>query len=253
MAIEIPKNIVSDHVVFDRIVDADRTIKLAREAAAEAVAAGKQDVADMLNAKADALEKILLATQQPDYEDEEDPPPVSDTGDDNKGTQNEEEPSDNDNETVDDAAVNGGDNSTSDAEGKDSSNSNSGESGNEQEEKTPEDIADLNKHNGNHAAGTKSIGPKGSGGAGSGEADTGDKGESREASGKSKSNSSSKELDPFRMRQGGMGNGKQPTPEEILAAVIKRLNGLDGNAKTGADRALRKLFDELGGTGDIDD
>ena len=70
MAIEIPKNIVSDHVVFDRIVDADRTIRLAREAAEEAAAAGKQDVADMLNAKADALEKILLATQQPDYEDD---------------------------------------------------------------------------------------------------------------------------------------------------------------------------------------
>jgi hypothetical protein len=55
--------------------------------------------------------------------------------------------------------------------------------------------------------------------------------------------------------QQGNSNGQQQqlTPEEILAAVIKRLNGLGGNAKAGADRALRKLFDQLGGSGDIDD
>ena len=249
MAIELPRNTVADHVVFDRIVDADRTITLARQAADKAEAAGKQDVADKLRAKADALEKVLLATQHPEYDDEEETPPVGtegegpqDGGEQDGGQQNQpQQPQDTD-QGDESQQSNGGDESEGQTD-----------AGNE-EGKTPEDIANMDQHNGTHSSGTQQIGgggPNGNAGGGSG----GSNGNSKSSqSNKQQSKGGQKELDPFRLQLGnGNGQQKQPTPEEIMAAVIKRLNGLSGNAKAGADRALRKLFDELGGSGDIDD
>lgn len=249
MAIELPRNTVADHVVFDRIVDADRTITLARQAADKAEAAGKQDVADKLRAKADALEKVLLATQHPEYDDEEETPPVGtegegpqDGGEQDGRQQNQpQQPQDTD-QGDEGQQSNGGDGSEDQTD-----------AGNE-EGKTPEDIANMDQHNGTHSSGTQQIGgggPNGNAGGGSG----GSNGDSKSSqSNKQQRKGGQKELDPFRLQLGnGNGKQKQPTPEEIMAAVIKRLNGLSGNAKAGADRALRKLFDELGGSGDIDD
>ena len=249
MAIELPRNTVADHVVFDRIVDADRTITLARQAADRAEAAGKQDVADKLRAKADALEKVLLATQHPEYDDEEETPQIDTEGEGTQGggsqdggQQNQpQQPQDTD--QGDEGQQSDGGDDSEDQAGSDN-----------EEGKTPEDIANMDQHNGTHSSGTQQIGgggPSGGQGGGSG----GGNGNSKSGqSNKQQSKGGQKELDPFRLQQGnGNGQQKQPTPEEIMAAVIKRLNGLGGNAKAGADRALRKLFDELGGSGDIDD
>lgn len=255
MSIEIPRNIVADHVVFDRIVDADRTIQLAREAAEEAAAAGKQDVADMLNAKADALEKILLATQHPDYSDEEEPAGSGDEGTGKGNNSGSDQQDDNEGDAENDTSDkdksengNGGQGENGDPEAE---NGGQGENGDPEAEnggKTPEDIANLSNVS-DHSDGTQHIGP--SSGGGSGKSSGSDSGS---GGGGASGNGKGKDFDPFRMKKGeGGGQQKQPTPEEILAAVIKRLKGLSGNAKTGADRALRKLFDELGGTGDIDD
>jgi hypothetical protein len=254
MAIELPRNTVADHVVFDRIVDADRTIALARQAADKAEADGKQEVADKLRAKADALEKVLLATQHPEYDDEEETPPAGtegegtqDGGSQDGGQQNQpQQPQDTDQED---------EGQQSDEEGDSEGQSGAGnEDGGNEEGKTPEDIANMDQHNGTHSSGTQQIGGGGPNGGESG-GNGGRSGNSKSSqSSKQQSKGGQKELDPFRLQQGnGNGQQKQPTPEEIMAAVIKRLNGLSGNAKAGADRALRKLFDELGGSGDIDD
>lgn len=263
MAIDIPRNTVADHVVFDRIVDADRTIKIAREAAAVAAAAGKQDVADKLNEKADALEKILLATQHPDYEDEEEPP-VGSSSDEDEGSGNSGNNPQNsgnnkeDGNQTDSEEEQGEQSGTGGGSNSDPQDSKSQDSGSGEEGKTPEDIANMDQHNGTHASGTQQIGPSGSGSGSNGSGSSGGSGGQGENSGaensSNKQKGGQKELDPFRLQLGqGNGQQEQPTKEEILAAVIKRLNSLGGNAKAGADRALRKLFDELGGSGDIDD
>jgi hypothetical protein len=255
MAIELPRNTVADHVVFDRIVDADRTITLARQAADKAEADGKQEVADKLRAKADALEKVLLATQHPEYDDEEETPPVGTEGEgtqggssQNGGQQNQpQQPQD-----PDQGDRQSDEGPQSDEEGD--SEDQAGGGGNE-EGTTPEDIANMDQHNGTHSSGTQQIGGGGpSGNSGGGNGSGGQSNSKGGQSNKQQSKGGQKELDPFRLQQGnGNGQQNQPTPEEIMAAVIKRLNGLGGNAKAGADRALRKLFDELGGSGDIDD
>ena len=59
MATDIFDKGFSDHVVFDRIVDVDRTITLARQAADKAEAAGQHEKAAKLREKADYLEEIL--------------------------------------------------------------------------------------------------------------------------------------------------------------------------------------------------
>lgn len=253
MAIELPRNTVADHVVFDRIVDADRTITLARQAADKAEADGKQEVADKLRAKADALEKVLLATQHPEYDDEEETPTVGTEGEGTQGggaqdggQQNQpQQPQDTDQ---------GDEGQQSDGDG----DSKGQAGGGNEEGKTPEDIANMDQHNGTHSSGTQQIGgggPSGGHGGGGGSSSNGSNGNSKSSpSNQQQNKGGQKELDPFRLQQGnGKGQQKQPTPEEIMAAIIKRLNGLGGNAKAGADRALRKLFDDLGGSGDIDD
>ena len=256
MAINIQNNTVADHIVFDRIVDADRTITLARAAAEKAEAAGKQDTADKLRAKADALEKILLATQQPDYEDEEEDPPQNvgggGSGDQGQGGSNNNENDGSDSEQDSD---DGNGSETDDSDGSDEQ-SNNGSGAGDDNEKTPEDIAKMNNGGGgmkDHSSNTQKIGPGGS--SGGADANGGGSGSgSGSGSSNNQKKNQSKELDPFKKANGNNGQqSKQPTPEEIMAAVIKRLSELGGNAKAGADRALKQLFGEMGGIGEIDD
>jgi hypothetical protein len=273
MATEIFDKPINDHAVFDRIVDADRTITLARQAADKAEAEGKADKAAVLRAKADHLEQILQATQQPDYEDEiesvgQGPDATGGSGGDSgqQGTQDGkggnsndsgQAPGSNDNDTKNgsgssDAQGTGDSSETPDdsTKGQDSSGG-----GDASDNKTPDDISNIDQNNGSHEGGTNKSNQGGpSGGASGGSGGSGGQGQSQNGNSNS-SNNKQKELDPFRRSLGGQGQqGDQPTPQQILDAVIKRLSRLSGNAKVGADRALRQLYDQLSdGSEAIDD
>ena len=184
MATDIFDKGFSDHVVFDRIVDVDRTITLARQAADEAEKRGQPEKAAKLREKADYLEEILNNTQNPDYSDEEEgTPPAqsnggegvgkgkdsgqgnkSDTGDNDTGEGEEEK----DSEEPDTTGKGSGREEKEEKEEGDGEGSGSGGGG---EEKQPEDIANLDQSNGKHASGTNQHqggGPSGSGQGGGG-------------------------------------------------------------------------------------
>lgn len=260
MATDIFDRGFSDHVVFDRIVDVDRTITLARQAADEAEKRGQPEKAAKLREKADYLEEILNNTQNPDYSDEEEgtPPEQSNGGDgtgkgkasdqseksdtdDNDAEEGEEEK---DSKESDAAGTGSGEEEKEEKDESEDSGSGGGEG------KQPEDIANLDQNNGKHASGTNQHqggGPSGGdmgGGAGSNSQNQGQ--------GQGKGKGQDQELDPFRVSSSRQqGNQKQPTKEEILAAIIKKLSGLSGEAKKGADRALQDYFNNVSGGGTL--
>lgn len=231
MATDIFDRSVSDHVVFDRIVDVDRTITLARQAADEAEKRGQSDKAAKLRAKADYLEEILNNTQDPDYSDEEEsiPPEQSNAGEGDSGAGEGEEESE---------------------EEKDEGEG----SGSDDEEKQPEDIDNLDQSNDIYAAGTNQHqggGPSGDS-QGGGRGGFGNNKPKNQGNGQSKGKGQNKELDPFRVSSNRQqGNQKQPTKEEILDAIIKKLSGLSGEAKKGADKALQDYFNNVSGGGTL--
>jgi hypothetical protein len=238
MATDIFDKPFSDHVVFDRIVDADRNIALARQAADKAEAEGKPEKAAVLRAKADHLEALLNATQQPTYDDvDEDPPQGSgSSGDSGNDSGNQQGKGDQDED-----------------QGQDSTEDDPTQGDRSGDGKTPEDILNIDQHSGSHASGTLKNNQGGGGSAG-GDGGDGGSGSASSQNQSNKSKSKQKELDPFRRSLGGNSQqGEQPDPQQILDAVIKRLSRLSGNAKVGADKALQQLFDELGGQGDIND
>lgn len=266
MATDIFDRGFSDHVVFDRIVDVDRTITLARQAADEAEKRGQSDKAAKLREKADYLEEILNNTQNPDYSDEEEGTPPeqsnggegtgkgkasgqgekSDTGD-NDAEEGEEEKDSKES----DAAGNG-----SGEEEKDEDEGEGSGSGGGGEEKQPEDIANLDQSNGKHASGTNQHqggGPSSNGqGGGGGSQGSGTNNPQNQGQGQGKGQGQNQELDPFRVSSSRQpGNQKQPTKEEILAAIIKKLSSLSGEAKKGADRALQDYFNNVSGGGTL--
>ena len=274
MAIDIFDQGYSDHVVFDRIVDADRTITLARQAADKAEAAGQLDKAAKLREKADYLEQILQNTQMPDYSDEPDgtPPVGGDSGNDSTNNQTNPNP-------VDKTATQGQAAKTATTTGTASENSDTLEepevNTTTDSHKLPQDIQHIDDQTGSHADGTNkqdangggaggngsntgsSSGKSGKGPSGtkSGESDgdgtedaegEGD-GDGNQANGSGKGGQSmSKEVDPFRTSLGG-GAGQQLTPEEELEAIIKRLSSLTGDARKGADRGLQDFFNQISG------
>lgn len=260
MATDIFDRGFSDHVVFDRIVDVDRTITLARQAADEAEKRGQPEKAAKLREKADYLEEILNNTQNPDYSDEEEgtPPEQSSGG---EGTGKAEAPDQGKKSDTDDSDAEEGE-EEKDSKEPDATGNGSGEEEKEEkdesegsgsgggEEKQPEDIANLDQNNGKHASGTNQHqggGPAGGdmgGGAGSNSQNQGQ--------GQGKGKGQDQELDPFRVSSSRQqGNQKQPTKEEILAAIIKKLSGLSGEAKKGADRALQDYFNNVSGGGTL--
>ena len=258
MATDIFDKGFSDHVVFDRIVDVDRTITLARQAADEAEKRGQPEKAAKLREKADYLEEILNNTQNPDYSDEEESTPTvqstggegagkakasgqgkkSETGD--SGSEEEKDPNE------PDAASNG-------SSGEENEEKDDGEGGGGGAEKQPEDIANLDQSNGKHASGTNQHqggGPSGAGQGGGGS--SGANSPQNQGQGQGKGKGQSQELDPFRVSSSKQqGNQKQPTKEEILAAIIKKLSGLSGEAKKGADKALQDYFNDVSGGGTL--
>lgn len=258
MATDIFDKGFSDHVVFDRIVDVDRTITLARQAADEAEKRGQPEKAAKLREKADYLEEILNNTQNPDYSDEEESTPTaqstggegagkakasgqgkkSETGD--SGSEEEKDPNE------PDAAGNG-------SSGEENEEKDEGEGGGGGAEKQPEDIANLDQSNGKHASGTNQHqggGPSGAGQGGGGS--SGANSPQNQGQGQGKGKGQSQELDPFRVSSSKQqGNQKQPTKEEILAAIIKKLSGLSGEAKKGADKALQDYFNDVSGGGTL--
>lgn len=267
MATDIFDRGFSDHVVFDRIVDVDRTITLARQAADEAEKRGQPEKAAKLREKADYLEEILNNTQNPDYSDEEEGTPPeqsnggegtgkgkasgqgekSDTGD-NDAEEGEEEK-----DSKEPAAAGNG----SGGEEKEEKDEGEGSgSGGDAGEKQPEDIANLDQSNGKHASGTNQHqggGPSGnSQGGGGGSQGSGTNNPQNQGQGQGKGQGQNQELDPFRVSSSRQpGNQKQPTKEEILAAIIKKLSGLSGEAKKGADRALQDYFNNVSGGGTL--
>lgn len=268
MATDIFDRGFSDHVVFDRIVDVDRTITLARQAADAAEKKGQHEKAEKLREKADYLEEILNNTQNPDYSDEDEgtPPANSSEGNGNgkskasgqgeksntdKGDsgEGEEEKEEKDSE---ESKGSGGGNEGGEEE-KEESGEDSGSGG----EKQPEDISDLDSHNGKHASGTNQHqggGPSGNGagGGGGGSQGSGSNNPQNQGQGQGKGQGQNQELDPFRVSSSKQpGNQKQPTKEEILAAIIKKLSGLSGEAKKGADRALQDYFNNVSGGGTL--
>jgi hypothetical protein len=110
--------------------------------------------------------------------------------------------------------------------------------------KKPDDIADLDSHNGKHSDGTNKNdmgGPKGGSGGASGSG----------GDGKGKGKGSNKEFDPFKASLEQGAQGQQITPEQELEAIIKRLAGLTGEAKKGADRGLQDFFNQITGGGSL--
>lgn len=246
MAIDIFDQGFSDHVVFDRIVDCDRTITLARQAADKAEENGQPEKAAALRAKADYLEEILQNTQNPDYSDEDpvgEPPESSGDSDDQTGAQdnkenNESESSDDEKEDASTAS------SKESTEENQDSSEDSGSGTEETDLKKPDDIADLDSHNGKHSDGTNKTdvgGPKGGSGGASGSG----------GDGKGKGKGSNKEFDPFKASLEQGAQGQQITPEQELEAIIKRLAGLTGEAKKGADRGLQDFFNQITGGGSL--
>lgn len=277
MAIDIFDQGYSDHVVFDRIVDADRTITLARQAADKAEAAGQLDKAAKLREKADYLEQILHNTQTPDYSDEPDGTPPAGGESEIDSASNQVKP-----ETVDKTVTQNTTANTASTSGTTAENSSAVE---EPETKTvtddtklPQDIQHIDDHTGSHADGTNnqdngggaggsssassSSGKSGksSGGAKDGESDSdeteededegggdGDGESANQANGSGKGGqSTSNDVDPFRTSLGG-GQGQQLTPEEELEAIIRRLSRLTGDARKGADRGLQDFFNQISG------
>lgn len=261
MATDIFDRGFSDHVVFDRIVDVDRTITLARQAADEAEKRGQSEKAAKLREKADYLEEILNNTQNPDYSDEEEgtPPEQSNGG---EGTGKGKASGQGEKSDTDDNDAEEGE-EEKDSKGSDAAGNDSGEEEKEEKDesegsgsgggdtKQPEDIANLDQNNGKHASGTNQHqggGPSGNdqgGGAGTNNPQN-------QGQGQGKGKGQNQELDPFRVSSSRQpGNQKQPTKEEILAAIIKRLSGLSGEAKKGADRALQDYFNDVSGGGTL--
>ena len=267
MATDIFDRSFSDHVVFDRIVDVDRTITLARQAADEAEKKGQPEKAAKLREKADYLEEILNNTQNPDYSDEEEgtPPEQSNGGEgtDKAKASGQGEKSDTGNNDAEDGeeeqdskepnATGSGSGGEEKEEKDESEGSGSGGGG---EEKQPEDIANLDQSNGKHASGTNQHqggGPSGnSQGGGGGSQGSGTNNPQNQGQGQGKGQGQNQELDPFRVSSSRQqGNQKQPTKEEILAAIIKKLSSLSGEAKKGADRALQDYFNDVSGGGTL--
>ena len=263
MATDIFDKGFSDHVVFDRIVDADRTITLARQAADEAEKKGQPEKAAKLREKADYLEEILNNTQNPDYSDEEEgTPPEQSNGGEGVG---------NGKDSGQGKKSDAGDNGSGSGEGEKDSNepgtagNGSGEEENEEkgegsgsgsggEQKQPEDIANLDQNNGKHASGTNQHQGGGPSGNDQGEGSQGSSANNpqNQGQGQGKGQGQNQELDPFRVSSSRQqGNQKQPTKEEILAAIIKKLSGLSGDAKKGADRALQDYFNNVSGGGTL--
>lgn len=285
MATDIFDRGFSDHVVFDRIVDVDRTITLARQAADEAEKRGQPEKAAKLREKADYLEEILNNTQNPDYSDEEEgtPPEQSNGGEgagkgkdsgqgkksdtsNNDTGEGEEEKDSKEPDTTGNGS--GGEENKEKGEGEgEGSDSGSGAA------KQPEDIANLDQSNGKHASGTNQHqggGPSGnsqgnggssnsqsSGGSQGNQGNQGNQGSGtnnpqNQGQGQGKGQGQNQELDPFRVSSSRQqGNQKQPTKEEILAAIIKKLSSLSGEAKKGADRALQDYFNNVSGGGTL--
>lgn len=270
MATDIFDKPINDHAVFDRIVDADRTITLARQAADKAEAEGKAEKAAVLRAKADHLEQILQATQQPDYEDEiesggQGPDATGGSGGDNgqqdtqdgkNGNSNDSGQAPGSNDTKNGSGGSGAQGTGDGAETPDDSTKgqDSSGSGEGSDDKTPDDISNIDQNTGSHEGGTNKSNQGGPGGGSSGgSGGSGGQGQSQNGNSKSSSNKQ-KELDPFRRSLGGQGQQETPSPQDVLDAVIKRLSRLSGNAKVGADRALRQLYDQLSdGSEAIDD
>lgn len=244
MATDIFDKSVSDHVVFDRIVDCDRTITLARQAAAKAEEQGKPDKAAVLRAKADYLEQILRNTQDPDYSDEEDDS-VNNSGTGESEIENSEE------DEIGDTKA-----ESEDTEPEEETKAQEDSTSEEIEEKTPEDIKNLGDFDGSHEDGTKKSDQGGPTDSGEDGADSGSSGENENQkqkpednnnSGNNEKQSKSKDFDPFRQSLSSSGSQNQFTPEEELEAIIKRLAGLTGGAKKGADQALQDFFNQITG------
>ena len=259
MATDIFDKGFSDHVVFDRIVDVDRTIILARQAADKAEAAGQPEKAAKLREKADYLEEILNNTQNPDYSDEEEgtPPSSQDAGDRGGTSKSSGKNSGQDGSAAEEPDESEGTDNGDTEENEETDSQEGGSGSGNEEQKQPEDIADLDQHNGSHASGTnqhKGGGPSGGsdGGGGGSESNSGESNPKNQGKGQGKGNGQNQELDPFRVKKvQGQSQQKQPTKEEILAAIIKRLSGLSGDAKKGADRALQDYFNDISGGGSL--
>ena len=251
MAIDIFDQGFSDHVVFDRIVDCDRTITLARQAADKAEENGQLEKAAALRAKADYLEEILQNTQNPDYSDEDpegEPPESQGDSGNQTGVQNDNGESGPESSAEEKEEANASSSEKPADENQDSSKD-SGSSAEEAELKKPEDIADLDSHNGKHGDSTNKAG--GGGPSGDSEGNASDSSNSSSGKGKGKGKGSSKEFDPFKTSLGQGSQGQQITPEQELEAIIKRLAGLTGEAKKGADRGLQDFFNQITGGGSL--
>ena len=267
----------SNEVVFDRVVDTERTISLARQAADKAEASGQNDRANKLRAKADHLEQILQNTLQNDAGlgagDAEQ--------DDSDNTPDKQETRKADSNAAS-AENNPADSNADEEEDSESAKKNTS-SGNT---KKPDDLDNLNtasdhdgfgdgsggaskpeesdEGNGNSASGDGADGNNNSSNSdadsdeeeGNGDSkDTenknsnnadGDSGEKKDS--KSKGTGRSRDIDPFRLSAGNSrGQSQQVTPEEELEAIIRRLSKLTGKAKAGADRGLQDFFSEITG------
>lgn len=257
----------SSEVVFDRKADVERTRQRALQAAEKAEQQGLTDKADRLRAEAAYLDEILAATSADPWQSGTS---AGNGGGDGTGTDDDEGKADKvatqkeidqSNKAAQKAAEADGD--SDDGSGSDDQNSDSNDDSDSQGNGSgdKEDGDDTGKGKGN--SGTDDIANldngSGVGGGKVGDKSASDGGSSGgggkggsaggSASGSSKGSSSDGEIDPFSRGMGGGIPASQVSPEQEFEAIIKRIKGLTGNARVGAERALRDYYNSIGGTG----
>lgn len=259
----------SSEVVFDRKADVERTRQRALQAAEKAEQQGLTDKADRLRAEVAYLDEILAATNADPWQASTS---AGNGGGDGTGTNDDESATDKvatqkeidqSNKAAQKAAEADGDSddgSDSDDQNSDSNDESDsqGNGGDDKEDSDDtgkgkgnsgtDDIANLD--NGSGVGGGK-VGDKGASDGGS-SGGSGGKGGSTggSASGSGKGSSGDGEIDPFSRGMGGGGiPASQVSPEQEFEAIIKRIKGLTGNARVGAERALRDYYNSIGGTG----
>ena len=265
----------SSEVVFDRKADVERTRQRALQAAEKAEQQGLTDKADRLRAEAAYLDEILAATSADPWQSGTS---AGNGGGDGTGANDDEgnadkvatqKEIDQSNKAAQKAAEADGDSDSDSGPDSDSndqnsdSNDDSDSQGNDSGDSTEDndtgkgkgnngtdDIANLDNGSGigggKGASSNSNSGGSGKGGSGSPSGGTG----SSSGNGSSNSSSDGGEIDPFSR---GMGDGGVPanqvSPEQEFEAIIKRIKGLTGSARVGAERALRDYYNSIGGTG----
>lgn len=266
---------LSPEVVFDRKADAERTRQRALKAAEKAEQQGMLDKAERLRQEAGRLSEIIAATnvdpwetldtdedgmeddakqathQEVEQSDENAEKAAKAPGSsDEVDLDSDDSESDDSKSQLDSESEADGEESDEESEKADKTDDSQEKSDGEGNKKNADDIDNLEDGNGGQSHGSSQSGQSEDNHGSSQGSNTG--GGKQGKSGQSSSKGNSKEFDPFGRMQLSNGQGEQITPEQELEAIIKRLSELQGNAKAGADRALRDYFDQIGGSG-LDD